>query len=83
MPMKVFHAPALFCLLAVSCLIRGETARASDADTIGATALKQADPTLTGGSVAVIQAEASLTSGTAGEHFHIYQQRRRYCHLLY
>ena len=43
---------------------RGVRRRGSDLDTIGVTALEQADPTLTGAGVAVIQAEASLTAGT-------------------
>ena len=42
-----------------------EPGTGSDLDTIGVTALEQADPTLTGAGVAVIQAEASLTSGAA------------------
>jgi hypothetical protein len=39
-------------------------AAASDLDTIGATALRQADPALTGAGVAVIQAEAPLAANT-------------------
>jgi hypothetical protein len=39
-----------------------QAASGSDADTIGATALQQADPTLTGAGVAVIQAEAPLST---------------------
>ncbi len=60
--MKLLKVSAFFGLLTVLCLTWSQ-ARGSDLDTIGVTALEQADPTLTGAGVAVIQAEASLTSG--------------------
>jgi hypothetical protein len=63
--MRQFPGRTFSYVLAVLCLISGRAARASDLDVIGATALQQADPTLTGAGIAVIQAEASLTSGTA------------------
>ncbi len=63
MPMKLLKAPAFLGLLTALCLSWSQ-ARGSDLDTIGVTALEQADPTLTGAGVAVIQAEASLTAGT-------------------
>ncbi len=64
MPPRVFRVSVFFCLLA-ALSFTGGLARGSDADTIGATALQQADPALTGAGVAVIQAEASLTAGTS------------------
>ena len=49
-------------MLTVLCLPGGQTAQGSDADTIGATALQQADPSLTGAGVAIIQAEAPVST---------------------
>ena len=60
MPLRVFKASAFLCVLTVLCLPCDQAASGSDADTIGATALQQANPTLTGAGVAVIQAEAPL-----------------------
>ena len=60
MSLRLLKTSATFCLLAVLCLLWGRAARGSNADTIGATELQQADPTLTGAGIAVIQAEAPV-----------------------
>jgi hypothetical protein len=64
MPSRLTASIRLFLLIA-TCLAGVEAAWATDADTIGATALRLADPTLTGAGIAILQPEASLTSGTA------------------
>jgi hypothetical protein len=51
-------------MMTALCVVVSQATQAWGVDTIDITALRQAEPTLTGAGVVVIQAEASLTSGT-------------------
>jgi hypothetical protein len=63
MPYGLLKASVFLAFLTVLYLPCGRV-WSSDADTIGATALQQADPTLTGAGIAVIQAEADVATNT-------------------
>ncbi len=64
MSSRAVLASLFVTVVTVLCLFGGPAAQGSDADTIGATALQQTDPTLTGAGVAIIQAEAPIATNT-------------------